>query len=112
MHVAADAVPAGSPWWLSLAGLVGAILIAYIGARAPVWLEKAKLRLGSSKPADPPATVEKSAAPTSGEAVLREWLRDEQRTVKRLERRAEALERRADALEQELYRRGWDGRLP
>lgn len=102
MSLAAAEPPPGSPWWVYAAGFLVTVLVAYVAARSPVWVERAKARLG--KAPDPPAAVEK-AATASGEAVLRQWLRS-------VERKNRQLEERVDALERELYARGWDGRLP
>ncbi|MFD8496349.1 hypothetical protein [Amycolatopsis sp. NPDC059657] len=80
------------------------MLVAIIAARGPVWLEKAKARFG--KPKDTP---EKLAA--TGEAILREWLKETKREKEKALKDVARLSARVDALERELYRRGWDGRL-
>lgn len=100
MSLAADAVPPGSPWWLFAAGLLVTVLVAFIAARGPVWVEKAKRQIG--KAPDPPQAVEKASA---GEEILREWRDATQAEL-------DQAEARVDKLEAELYRRGWDGRLP
>jgi hypothetical protein len=102
VSLAAAEPPPGSPWWVYAAGFLVTVLVAYVAARGPVWVERAKQRIRTTS--DPPAAVEKAPA-ASGEVVLREWLRSVERKNKRLEQRV-------DDLEAELYRRGWDGRLP
>lgn len=90
-------------------GFIVTVLVAYIAARSPVWVERAKVRFGSSKAADPPAALEKT---TAGEIVLREWRDATQAELDEAERKNDQLQKRTRKLEAELYRRGWDGRLP
>ena len=107
MFRAAEIPPAGSPWWVYVAGFVVTVLVAYVAARGPVWAERAKQRLG--KAADPPAAVEKT--PT-GEAILREWRDATQKELDEAEKRNDRQAKRISKLEAELRARGWDGRLP
>lgn len=109
MDLAADAPPPGSPWWVYVAGFLVTVLVAYVAARSPVWVEKAKSRLGGGKPADPPPALEKA---TAGEAILREWRDATQAELNEAEQEITRLRKRMGKLEAELYRRGWDGRLP
>lgn len=110
MSLAADAPtpPPGSPWWVYAAGFLVTVLIAYVAARGPVWVEKAKGRI-ANKPADPAPAVEKASA---GEAILREWRDATQADLDEAEQELVRLRKRMGKLEAELYRRGWDGRLP
>lgn len=102
MSLAADAVPpAGSPWWVYAITSLATLFVAIVVARGPVWVEKAKGRIGKSA-ADPPAAVEKGPA---GESILREWRDATQKDL-------DEAEERIRKLEAELHRRGWDGRLP
>lgn len=111
MSLAADAPtpPPGSPWWVYVAGFLVTVLVAYVAARGPVWVEKAKGRIGGGKPADPAPAVEKASA---GEAILREWRAATQADLDEAEQEIARLRKRMGKLEAELYRRGWDGRLP
>ncbi|WP_410676643.1 hypothetical protein [Amycolatopsis sp. cmx-4-68] len=109
MSLAADAPPPGSPWWVYVAGFLVTVLVAYVAARSPVWVEKAKGRLGGGKPADPAPALEKA---TAGEAILREWRNATQADLDEAEQEIARLRKRMGKLEAELYRRGWDGRVP
>lgn len=105
MILAADAAPA-APWWVIVGGLVVSVLVALIAARGPVWLEKAKARLSRNKEV-PPTPAQQTA---SGEAILREWLKQTRRERDRALKEVDRLEERIKQLELELYRLGWDGR--
>ena len=105
MTVAADAA-SGQPWWLVAAGIVGTVLVAYVAARGPVWVEKIKARRNSLTLAPTPA--EKVA---SAEDVLRDWLKATIRERDKALKEVDRLERRISALERELLRLGWDGRV-
>lgn len=108
MFRAADIPPPGSPWWVYAAGLPVTVLVAYVAARSPVWVEKAKARWG--KAPDPAPALEKVAA---GEAILREWRDATQAELDDAEAEIDRLQDRVRRLEAELYRRGWNGkRLP
>lgn len=109
MSLAADAIPPGSPWWVYVATSLVAFLVAYVAARSPVWVERAKGRIAGKAAADPPAAVEKANA---GEAILREWRDATQAELDEAEQENDALRARIARLEAELYRRKWDGRLP
>lgn len=104
MNVAADAASTGPPWLvISLAVLT--LLGVFAMAMGPVLVEKVKGRFG--KPKETPAQLE-----ATGEAILQKWLAETKREKAMALRKVERLEVRIDALEKELYRRGWDGRLP
>jgi hypothetical protein len=100
VYLAADSTPT-QPWWLIAAGIVGTILVAYIAARGPVWLEKVRARHQTHTPAQKVAGAEE---------VLREWLHQALKERDRALKEVERLNKRIDNLEQELWRRGWDGR--
>lgn len=104
MTLAADAAPTG-PWWVIVGGLIVTVLVALIAARGPVWVERAKHRLGKAKPAD----LTPAQQTASGEAILREWLKQTRRERDRALKEVDRLENRIKALELELYRLGWDG---
>ncbi|WET79227.1 hypothetical protein P3102_35250 [Amycolatopsis sp. QT-25] len=113
MSVAAEAIPPGLPWWVYAATSLVTLLVAYVAAKSPVWVEKAKGRIG--KAPDPPPTVEKTSA---GESILREWRDATQADLDEAEQkndlllgRIDQLQERIRQLEAELHRRGWDGRL-
>ncbi|UUV34373.1 hypothetical protein NQK81_13260 [Amycolatopsis roodepoortensis] len=106
---AADAIPPGSPWYVYAITSLVAFLVAYVAARSPVWVEKAKGRIAGKAAADPPAAVEKVNA---GEAILREWRNATQKALDEAEQDNDELRERIARLEKELYARGWDGRLP
>jgi hypothetical protein len=97
-----------------VAGFLVTVLVAYVAARSPVWVEKAKARLGK-QPAAPAPAVEAAAGAekgTAGEAILREWRDATQADLDEAEQELSRLRKRMGKLEAELYRRGWDGRLP
>jgi flagellar motility protein MotE (MotC chaperone) len=102
--LAADAAPTG-PWWVIVGGLIVTVLVALIAARGPVWVERAKHRLGKAKPAD----LTPAQQTASGEAILREWLKQTRRERDRALKEVDRLENRIKVLELELYRLGWDG---
>lgn len=104
MTLAADAAPTG-PWWVIVGGLLVTVLVALIAARGPVWVERAKHRLGKAKPAD----LTPAQQTASGEAILREWLKQTRRERDRALKEVDRLEKRIKVLELELYRLGWDG---
>lgn len=104
---AAELPPAGSPWWVYVAGFFVTALVAYVAARGPVWVERAKQRIG--KATDPPPALEKAA---TGEAILREWRDATQKELDEAEKLNQRQAKRISKLEAELYARGWDGRLP
>lgn len=105
MTLAADAAPTG-PWWVIVGGLLVTVLVALIAARGPIWVEKAKHRLGKPNPAELTAAQQTA----SGEAILREWLKQTRRERDRALREVDRLEARIKQLELELHRLGWDGR--
>jgi flagellar motility protein MotE (MotC chaperone) len=90
-----------------VAGFVVTVLIAWVAARSPVWVERAKQRLGKSP--DPPPALEKVG---TGEAILREWRDATQKELDEAEKRIDRQAKRISRLEAELRARGWDGRLP
>lgn len=100
MYLAADSTPS-QPWWLIVAGIAGTILVAYMAARGPVWLEKVRARHQTRTPAEKVAGAEE---------VLREWLQQALKERDRALKEVERLNKRIDGLEKELYRLGWDGR--
>lgn len=104
MTLAADAAPTG-PWWVIVGGLIVTVLVALIAARGPVWVERAKHRLGKAKSAD----LTPAQQTASGEAILREWLKQTRRERDRALKEVDRLENRIKVLELELYRLGWDG---
>lgn len=104
MTLAADAAPTG-PWWVIVGGLLVTVLVALIAARGPVWVERAKHRLGKAKPAE----LTPAQQTASGEAILREWLKQTRRERDRALKEVDRLENRIKVLELELYRLGWDG---
>jgi flagellar motility protein MotE (MotC chaperone) len=112
VSLAADAPPPGSPWWVYVAGFLVTVLVAYVAARSPVWVEKAKGRI--AKPAEPAAAIDKPGAEkaTAGESILREWRDATQAELDEAEQEITRLRERMGKLEAELYRRGWDGRTP
>jgi hypothetical protein len=101
--LAADAAPTG-PWWVIVGGLAVTVLVALIAARGPVWVERAKQRIG--KAPDPLTPAQQTA---SGEAILREWLKETRRERDRALKEVDRLEKRIKELEFELHRLGWDG---
>lgn len=103
MILAADAASAG-PWWIALGGLVVTVLVAFLAARGPVWVEKAKHRLTGK-----PKELTPAQQTASGEAILREWLKETRRERDRARKEVERLELRIKDLELELYRLGWNG---
>ena len=100
--LAADA-SASQPWWLAVAGILGTVIVAYVAARGPLWLEKFKARHGKQQ-----GTAEQKVA--SAEDVLREWLHTALKERDKALKEVERLSKRIDQLERELYQRGWDGR--
>jgi flagellar motility protein MotE (MotC chaperone) len=104
--LAADAAGSAGPWWVIAGGLIVTVLVALIAARGPVWVEKAKHRLGKAKPAELTAAQQTA----SGEEILREWLKQTRRERDRALREVDRLEERIKQLELELHRLGWDGR--
>lgn len=100
MYLAADTAPS-QPWWLITAGILGTVLVAYIAARGPVWLEKVRTRHHTTTPAEKVAGAEE---------VLREWLQQALKERDKAIKEVDRLNRRIDGLEKELYRLGWDGR--
>lgn len=105
MLLAADAAGSAGPWWVIAGGLIVTVLVALIAARGPVWVEKAKHRLGKTKPAE----LTPAQQTASGEAILREWLKHTRRERDRALREVDRLEKRIKVLELELFRLGWDG---
>jgi hypothetical protein len=103
--LAADAAPTG-PWWVIVGGLLVTVLVALIAARGPVWVEKAKARLGKTKPVE----LTPAQQTASGEEILREWLKETRRERDRALKEVDRLEKRVKQLELELHRLGWDGR--
>jgi hypothetical protein len=90
------------PTWLVLAGIAGTILVAFLAARGPVWVEKVKAR--HSKQTTPAQKV------AGAEEVLREWLKVTRHDLSKALKENDRLAHRIDQLEAELYRLGWDGR--
>lgn len=99
MILAADS--SVQPPWLVIAGIVGTVIVAYVAARGPVWVERHKAKRDINTPAQ---------KITGAEEVLREWLeatiRERDKALKDVERLGKRIER----LEKELIRLGWDGR--
>jgi hypothetical protein len=108
VSLAADIPPAGLPWWVYVGSFIVTVLIGWIAARSPVWLEKAKARIGIGKVTAAPSAL---ANATAGEAVLREWRDATQAALDEAEADVDRLQERVRKLEAELYRRGWNGRL-
>lgn len=104
MVLAADTATS-QPWWLVIAGITGTVLVAYVAARGPVWVEKIKARHAPTA-----VPLKNQSKNTTAEDVLREWLKATIRERDRALKEVERLERRIDVLEKELYRLGWDGR--
>lgn len=104
MFVAADPPTPSQPWWLYLIGVLGTILVAYLTARGPAWVEKIKARSHKQVEPTPAERV------NSTDAVLREWLKAALKERDKALREVERLNLRIDRLERELYRLGWDGR--
>lgn len=103
VHMLAADASSSQPWWLVVAGIAGTIIVAFVAARGPVWLEKVKERR-AARPAPTP-----SEKVTAAEDVLREWLEATRRDLKAALKENERLEAKNDKLEREMWRRGWDG---
>jgi len=101
--LAADAAPQ-QPWWLVAAGIVGTVVVAYVAARGPVWVEKVKARHHQSVKQTPAQKI------ASAEDVLRDWLKATIRERDKALKEVDRLEKRITTLERELHRLGWDGR--